>query len=107
MSTQSLYLPAADETPIQINGGEACEIQLITLANSSATGAWIKLYQSATTPTGSSVPNWQTFQAQGCQPWAPFLGGSQWWIVVSTNPGASLAAPAADLVGALTFAKLR
>jgi hypothetical protein len=103
MSARPQLLATIDETPRAIGGGVLVEVQTVFAYNSNATGAWIKIYASATTPTGSTVPIWAAFVGQGAVVLPVFIVGAQLWIAASTDMAAGLTAPAADLAGSLTY----
>jgi hypothetical protein len=107
MAARPIPLPAQAETPASLDGGRAGEVQTLTVRNPHAeTGAYVKLYESAAAPTAGSIPAWAAW-VPGAQDrvFAPFVGGAQWWVAVSTEAAAGLTAPASPFVVSATFAR--
>lgn len=106
---------ALSNTPEQITGGGTFasgvfgDIESIEATNPDASaGAYVKLYQSTTTPDGSSVPVYSGFIASNSGRTLPvFSGGAYWWIAVATEPGAGLSAPATAFQVTVMFERRR
>jgi hypothetical protein len=98
-------------TPVSINGGRVSELQTIFAHNpSESAGAYVKVYATATTPDGNSIPIASVFVPPGAAGSGGvdrviplFVGGSNFWIAVATEFGAGLTGPASNFAITATY----
>lgn len=96
---------ALSNTPISIRSAALTKLETIVASNPDAgAAAYVKLYASATTPTGSTAPIFSARIAAGqCLTLPVFVEMSHLWIAAATEAGAGLSAPATAFEVSVTY----